>query len=192
MIFAPWGKWMRNLGLVTVLAVGLALGACKHHKREYVPPPSPFDGMTAITLDAGLVEVARRYRPDPLSIEAQTGTTFDEILEDYAEQRFVPHGGERTFRLVIRDAEIAEVGADRYEASMTVHIQMLDANRTVEGYSLAQASLARGLSPDLSISERAEAWKQLAIDLVMKLDAPLTDEVRNVLGAYIMTVEPAS
>lgn len=183
---------MRKLTiLVLFLAVSL-VAACESRKREYVPPPSPFDDMTPITLDAGLIEVARRYQPDPNSIEARMQVTFDEILEDYAVHRFNPWSGDRTFRLVIRDAEITEVGANQYQAYMFVHIQMLNAARIVEGYSIADASLTQTFPANLTVQERADAWKELTIDLIRQLDGPVTREVRSVLGAYILTVQPAN
>ena len=183
---------MRKLTVVVlILTLGL-VAACENRKREYVPPISPFEDMAPVTLDAGLIEVARRYQPDPTSIEARMRITFDELLEDYAVHRFHPWGGDRTFRLVIRDAEITEVGPNQYQAYMFVHIQMLNAARIVEGYSIADASMTRTLPADLSVEERATAWEELTVDLIRQLDGPVTREVHNVLGAYVLTVQPAN
>jgi hypothetical protein len=186
---------MRRIWLAALLGSGLVLAACTSDSTPKPPPPPEpvFDDLPAIALDAGAVEVARRYR-DPHARATNRLLRAERLqlmAETYAAERFDPWGGPRTFKIVVRRAEINETGGG-YSALMDVDLQMLDADRIVEGYDVSSGTAAIAVPRSASQDEREALLDELAEVLLRSLDEKIQERMNDVFVAYVLKVEPAN
>ena len=185
---------MRIVWLALLLGASLGLSACQSKTPPGPPPPPPvFGDLEPVTLDAGVVEVARRYQdrfandPDNL-LSAQR---LQSMAETYARERFDPWGGPRTFKIVVRRAEINETGGG-YSALMDVDLQMLDSNRIVEGYDISSSTASIQVAESATLEEREAKVTELAEQLMRNLDVKVQQHMGDVFEDYVLTVQPAA
>lgn len=178
---------MRNLWLALLLGAGLVLPGCQSQPAPQAPPQPVFGDLGAVILDAGVIEVARRYQDryaqDPgnlLNVER-----LQLMTEVYAAERFQPWGGERTFKIVVRRAEIYE-NAEGYSARMDADLQMLDGNRIVEGYDISSSRASVSVPDSATLEEREAGLNRLAEALLRSLDVEIQRHMDRVFAAYVL------
>jgi len=161
---------------------------------EPPPPPAPvFGDLGPVILDAGVVEVARRYQD---RVPSQSGSLLNPerlqlMAEVYAAERYQPWGGDRTFKIVVRRAEIGEIGQG-YTAVMDVDLQMLDANRIVEGYDISTSSASVSVPDSATLEQREASLDQLAEALMRSLDVKIQERLDDVFVAYVLERRPGA
>ncbi|MEX1306440.1 MAG: hypothetical protein WEA84_14900 [Rhodovibrionaceae bacterium] len=180
---------MRTVWLALLLGAGLILPGCQSRSMpEPPPPPAPvFGDLGAVILDAGVVEVARRYQD---RLADSSGSLLNPerlqlLAEVYAAERFQPWGGARTFKIVVRRAEISE-NPQGYSALMDIDLQMLDANRIVEGYDISSSSASVSLPDSATLEEREAGLDRLAEALLRSLDVKIQERLDDVFIAYVL------
>jgi hypothetical protein len=186
---------MRIVWLALLLGASLTLSACQSRTPpEPSPPPPPvFGDLQPVVLDAGVVEIARRYQDrfanDPENL--LSASRLQSMAETYAMERFQPWGGPRTFKIVVRRAEINETGGG-YSALMDVDLQMLDANRIVEGYDISSSTASIPVADSATVEEREARITELAEQLMRSLDVKIQQHMGDVFEDYVLTVQPAA
>lgn len=186
---------MGRVWLAALLGGGLLLAACASESTpEPPPPPAPvFGDLPPVALDAGAVEVARRYRDphDKTANRLLSAERLQLMAETYAAERFEPWGGPRTFKIVVRRAEINETGRG-YSALMDVDLQMLDSRRIVEGYDISSSTAAIAVDKAASREEREAMLDELAEVLLRSLDVKIQERMNDVFLAYLLETTPAN
>lgn len=186
---------MRIFWLALLLGASLGLSACQSRTPPGPPPPPPpvFGDLEPVVLDAGVVEVSRRYQ-DRFSNHPGNLLNAERlqlIAETYASERFQPRGGLRTFKIVVRRAEINETGQG-YSALMDVDLQMLDANRIVEGYDISSSTASIAVPGSATLEEREARLDEMAEQLMRNLDVKVQDRMADVFEDYVLRPRTAS
>lgn len=185
---------MRIVWLAMLLGASLGLSACQSSTPPG-PPPSPpvFGDLEPVALDAGTVEVARRYQDRFAGDSGNllSAERLQRMAETYAAERFDPRGGLRTFKIVVRRAEINETG-EGYSALMDVDLQMLDGRRIVEGYDIASSTASIAVPGGASYEEREARITELAEQLLRNLDVKLQRHMGDVFKGYVLGARTAA
>ncbi len=180
---------MRTVWLAYLLGAGLVLSGCQSQSTPAPPPPPEpiFGDLGTVVLDAGVVEVARRYQDRVLAQQDSllNAERLQLMAEVYAEERYQPWGGDRTFKIVVRRAEISETGQG-YSAVMDVDLQMLDGHRIVEGYDISSSSVSVAVAQGASPEQREASLDQLAELLMRSLDVKIQERLDEVFVAYVL------
>ena len=185
---------MRIVWLALPLGAGLGLAACQSATPSGPPPPPPvFGDLPPVALDAGVVEVAQRYQvhyaSDPEHL--LNAERLQLMAETYAAERFDPRGGPRTFKIVVRRAEIYENDSG-YSALMDIDLQMLDADRIVEGYDIASSTASVAVPGSAGRAEREARLAELAERLLRSLDVKVQQHMGEVFKGYLIGARQAA
>jgi hypothetical protein len=194
---------LSRLLLAILLPVsGLALSAC-----ELTPPSRDFPELTyghlaPLRFDVASVEVAQAYQPsaEAPNVELLFPVRPDQAAANWARDRLQAVGASRRMRYTVREAPVIETAletktgltgvvtrdqSERYDASLSVEVEILDDGGRREGSALARVARSVTVAENATLLEREEVWYELTRKLMDDLDTQLEEALKRVFGRYL-------
>ena len=121
-------------------------------------------------------------------------------IQRWAQDRLKPVGRVGSARVVIKDAKVVEVplaidkglaGAFkkeqelRYDAALSVALQILDARGMVQGETVAQATRSRTVAEGITLNERDRALYDISESLARDIDQQMAQLIQSYLGRWV-------
>ena len=195
---------MRHLHLVVAVLATLAVTACQNTKPPMQTLPEiSFANLRPFNLDVGQLEIVSEYVPPGRSpnIEHLMPVSPEAGAQRWAQDRLKPMGRVGYARVVIRDAKVIEVplaidkgltGAFkkeqemRYDATLDVAVQILDARHMVVGETVARSSRSRTVTEGITLNERDRVLYDISESLAKDIDEQMSQLIRNFLGRWVL------
>ncbi len=195
---------MRHLHLVVAVLATLAVTACQNTKPPMQTLPEiSFANLRPFNLDVGQLEIVSEYVPPGRSpnIEHLMPVSPEAAAQRWAQDRLKPMGRDGYARVVIRDAKVIEVplaidkgltGAFkkeqemRYDATLDVAVQILDARHMVVGETVARSSRSRTVTEGITLNERDRVLYDISESLAKDIDEQMSQLIRNFLGRWVL------
>ncbi len=196
---------MRRRILVAVLAaVPFWLGACTTPAPPRpVYPPITFEDQTPIRLDVSEVTVMLKYQAPGTSpnVDHLMPARLSDAAQRWPADRLVAAGAGFRVEFAILDASVVAVPlktstgltglvtkdqSERYDAKVAVEMRIVDTLGRVVASARAEAVRSRSVREDVTLSERDQAWYEMAKDIMGELDKQLEQTVKTVLFPYLL------
>ena len=184
------------------LAAAVALAACQ------TPDPTPsysditFAHLAPIKLDVADVDYVDSYVPPraPPNVEHLFPVRPAVVARRWAGERILPVGVTRIARITLVDARVVETALDtggglegafttdqseRYDATVELHIEIVNSLGNVEGQAKAVAHRARTVPEDITLNERDQVWFELTEAVMRELDTEITATITRYLAKYL-------
>jgi hypothetical protein len=181
---------------------GLALSAC-----ELAPPSGDFPELTyghlaPLRFDVASVEVEQAYQPssEAPNVELLFPRRPDQAAANWGRDRLQAVGASRLMRYTVREAPVVEVAletqsgltgvvtrdqSERYEARLTVEVEILDDSGRQEGNAMARVARSVTVAENATLHEREEVWYELTRKLMDDMNAQLEDTLKRVFARYL-------
>ncbi|RAU21771.1 hypothetical protein CU669_10685 [Paramagnetospirillum kuznetsovii] len=195
---------MRQLRLLVVVMAALAATACQNTKPPMQKLPDiSFTSQRPFNLDVGQLEIVSEYVAPGRSpnIEHLMPVSPETAAQRWAQDRLRPMGKTGLARVVIRDARVVEVPLaidkgitgsfkteqeSRYDASLDVAVQILDARQMVIGETVARANRSRTVAEGITLNQRDRVLYDISEGLAKDIDEQMTQLIRNYLGRWVI------
>ncbi len=153
-------------------------------------------------LDVADVDIVNEYRP-PLrlpNVEHLFPMSPGRAAVRWAQDRLRPVGNVRKARFIVRDAAVTETQlalesgvrgaltmeqAHRYEARLSIVIEILSETRGKEAYVEAQAIRTRTLPENATVNERLGMFHAMAQELIADINIQLERNIRRYLTQFV-------
>ena len=193
---------MPALRVAAALLSVLALGACAN---SAVPPALSeitFEHLGSFQLDVAQIEVLDEYVPPfkPPYVEHIFTTSPATVAARWGRDRLKAVGTSRKARFIVRDASVAKTlleiedgleGAlttdqsERYQARLSVVIDIVSEERGREAYVEASAVRVRSVPEDATLNERQRLFHAMTEGLMADLNAALERNILEHLNKYV-------
>jgi len=195
---------MRHLRLVVAVLATLAVTACQNTKPPMQELPAiSFANLRPFNLNVGQLEIVSEYVSPGRSpnVEHLMPVSPEAAAQRWAQDRLKPMGRDGYARVVIRDAKVIEVplavdkgitGAFkteqemRYDATLNVAVQILDARHMVVGETVATASRSRTVAQGITLNERDRVLYDISESLAKDIDGQMSQLIPNFLNRWVM------
>jgi len=195
-----WSK--PALRVAAALLSVLALGACANSAAPPALPEITFQHLGSFQLDVAQIEVLDEYVPPlkPPYVEHLFSTSPATVAARWGRDRLKAVGTSRKARFIVRDASVSETlleieegleGAlttdqsERYQAQLSVVIDIVSEERGREAYVEASAVRARSVPEDATLNERQRLFHAMTEDLMADLNVALERNILEHLGKYV-------
>lgn len=192
----------RLLVAVLLSVAGLALSAC-----ELTPPTGDFPELTyghlaPLRFDVASVEVEQAYQPssEPPNVELLFPVRPDQAAANWGRDRLQAVGTARRMRFIVREAPVVETAletksglagvvtrdqSERYEARLTVEVEVLDDGGQMEGSAMARVARSVTVTENATLHEREEVWYELTQKLMSDMNTRLEETLKRVFFRYL-------
>lgn len=195
---------MRHLRLVVAVAATLAIAACQNTQPPMQKLPEiSFAHLRPIQLDVGQLEIVSEFASPGRSpnIEHLMPVSPEAAAQRWAQDRLRPMGRTGLARVVIRDAKVVEVPLaidkgltgsfkkeqeTRYDASLDVAVQILDARQMVIGETMARATRSRTVAEGITLNQRDRILYDISEGLAKDIDEQMNQLIGNYLGRWVI------
>lgn len=193
----------RHFRLVVAVAAALVVGACQNAKPPMQKLPEiSFANLRPFQLDVGQLEIVSEFAAPGRSphVEHLMPVSPEGAAQRWAQDRLRPVGRAGSARVVIKDAKVVEVplaidkglsGAFkkeqeiRYDAALSVAVQILDARGMVQGETVAQATRSRTVAEGITLNERDRVLYDISESLVKDIDQQMAQLIQSYLGRWV-------
>jgi hypothetical protein len=193
----------RHFRLVVAVAAALVVGACQNAKPPMQKLPEiSFANLRPFQLDVGQLEIVSEFVTPGRSphVEHLMPVSPEGAAQRWAQDRLKPVGRVGSARVVIKDAKVVEVplaidkglsGAFkkeqeiRYDAALSVAVQILDARGMVQGETVAQATRSRTVAEGITLNERDRVLYDISESLVKDIDQQMAQLIQSYLGRWV-------
>ncbi|BAE49123.1 hypothetical protein [Paramagnetospirillum magneticum] len=193
----------RHFRLVVAVVAALTASACQNAKPPMQKLPEiSFANLRPFQLDVGQLEIVSEFVATGRAphIEHLMPVSPEGAAQRWAQDRLKPVGRTGTARVVIKDAKVVEVplaidkgisGAFkkeqelRYEAALSVAIQILDQRGMIQGETMAQASRSRTVAEGITLNERDRVLYDISESLVKDIDQQMAQLIQGYLGRWV-------
>ncbi|CAA7612971.1 hypothetical protein [Magnetospirillum sp. SS-4] len=194
----------RHLRLMVVVAATLTASACQNAAPPMQKLPEiSFTHLRPFHLDVGQMEIVSEYVSPGRApnIEHLMQTSPATAAQRWAQDRLKPMGRAGTARVVIKDAKLTETGLAtdtgltgafkkeqelRYEGSLEVAVQVLDARHMVVGETVARATRSRTLVEGATLNQRDQAQHEISEALAKDIDEQMTQLIGSYLNRWLI------
>lgn len=187
---------------IVVVALGM-LGACDVNLPDNKMPEIDYTSRMPYEINVGQLEIVNSYNAPGRApnIDHQMGLSPESELKRWAQSRLQPMGTEGSGRYTILDASMTETpvktesGIDtlfkkqaiaRYDVSLRVTLQILDATRAVKGEVTASSKHYRTILEGATVHEREKAQAELLKNAMGDIDAQMDKGVRGHLQQWLI------
>ncbi|MDH3596352.1 MAG: hypothetical protein OEU09_20230 [Rhodospirillales bacterium] len=192
----------RLLVAMLLPVAGLALAAC-----ELTPPSGDFPELTyghltPLRFDVASVEVEQAYQPssEAPNVELLFPVRPGQAAANWGRDRLQAVGTSRRMRYIVREASVIETAlettsgltgvvtrdqSERYEARLTVEVEILDDGGRTEGNAMARVVRSITVPENATLHEREEVWYQLTQKLMNDMNTQLEDTLKRILFRYL-------
>jgi hypothetical protein len=195
-----WSK--PALRVAAALLSVLALGACANSAAPLALPEITFQHLGSFQLDVAQIEVLDEYVPPlkPPYVEHLFSSSPANVAVRWGRDRLKAVGTSRKARFIVRDAPVSETPLDveeglegalttdqseRYQARLSVLIEIVSEERGREAYVEASAVRVRSVPEDTTLNERQRLFHAMTGDLMADLNAALERNILEHLGKYV-------
>jgi hypothetical protein len=193
----------RHFRLMVAVAAALVVGACQNAKPPMQKLPEiSFANLRPFQLDVGQLEIVSEFVTPGRSphVEHLMPVSPEGAAQRWAQDRLKPVGRVGSARVVIKDAKVVEVplaidkglaGAFkkeqeiRYDAALSVAVQILDARGMVQGETVAQATRSRTVAEGITLNERDRVLYDISESLVKDIDQQMAQLIQSYLGRWV-------
>ncbi len=195
----PVSRLLLTLALVSGVPL---LAACETTLPSANFPVPTYDHLAPLRFNVAAIDIERAFEPSAESphVELLFPVRPDEAAASWARGRLVAGGQARRLRFLVRDASVVEVeleqsggltGAftteqsERYEATLSVEVELLDETRNVLGRATAGVKRTITVPEDASLIEREKTWYELTRQLTDDLGAQLEKTLKSAFFKYL-------
>jgi len=197
----------RFAAFATLLLTGILVVACSS-----APPPPPrfadirFTARPPIVLQASSVDVHDEYEPpfQPPFVEQTFPIPPARAAANWARDRLKaadPASPQRV-RVTITDASVKEIDlrrtpglrgtfttdqAQRYDASIALHVDLLDDHGQVLRSVTASATRSRSVPEDITMNDRDRVFYEMTEQMMQDLDQDLETKIRGSFSPFIVS-----
>ena len=194
----------RHFRLVAVVQTALAASACQNTKPPMQKLPEiSFANLRPFRLDVGQLEIVSEYVAPGRSpnVEHLMPVSPEGAAQRWAQDRLKPMGRAGFARVLIKDAKVVEVALAtdkglsgafkkeqeaRYDASLQVAVQILDARHMVVAETIAQATRSRTVPEGMTLNERDRILYDISESLAKDIDQQMSQLIPNYLGRWLV------
>ena len=194
----------RHFRLVAVVLTALAASACQNTKPPMQKLPEiSFANLRPFRLDVGQLEIVSEYVAPGRSpnVEHLMPVSPEGAAQRWAQDRLKPMGRAGFARVLIKDAKVVEVALAtdkglsgafkkeqeaRYDASLQVAVQILDARHMVVAETIAQATRSRTVPEGMTLNERDRILYDISESLAKDIDQQMSQLIPNYLGRWLV------
>ncbi|MCW3473381.1 hypothetical protein [Limobrevibacterium gyesilva] len=176
---------------IAVLALGLLLTACGGDTSPSFTPLS-YDYLNKIKLNVARIDIDDNWVPrgSARHVEYLAPTRPVAALRQMAEDRLVPGGTSGKALFVIDDASLIQ-SRTLYEASFTVHLDLLNEDGSRRGTATAKVHGARPIGDDDPDSVRNDLY-ELERKMMDDMNVELEYQIGRALRDQLQTTSPAA
>lgn len=185
---------------IVILLSVIAVSACSTTNEPELYPDITFDELSAINVDAAMVDVQMVYRPPSRSphVEHLTPVSFETALNTWTDKRFVTlTSSENRIVVKVQQASIIEEplaiqggvsGALKkeqefeYESVLEVTIQIIGLNDDVLNELTSRVWQRRTVTEGASAYEKRKIWLDIVENAIIELDTQLEPRLRQYFG----------
>ncbi len=174
--------------LLTAALISLSLAGCAAKDEPMVMYPRVnYDYLTKLELNVASIDIDDSKQPnaDNRDISLLAPITPTMALRQMAKDRLVPTGATGHAAFVVDSAKILRV-RDHYEGSMTVHLEITNADGTSSGYAGASVSRSNSFEKDSPNAVRADL-NTLVTQMMSDMNAEFEFQVRRSLHSYLQS-----
>ena len=193
---------MRSLPRRAALLLAFLVAGCTSAPEPPAYPGIRFTDKPPIRLDVARVEVVQTYR-SPLkapNVEQLFPVRPSDAARQWAHDRLRAGGTTGRAEAVISDASATETAlkrtegirgafttdqAERYDATITISVHILDSLGNELANASATARYSRTVAEDVTLNEREREWYRMTTAMMDALDEALEGEMRKSLAAYL-------
>jgi hypothetical protein len=194
----------RHLRLMVIVATALVASACQNAAPPMQKLPDiSFSHLRPFQIDVGQLEIVSEYASPGRApnIEHLMQTAPAAAAQRWAQDRLKPMGRAGIARVVIKDGAVTETGLAtdkglsgafkkeqelRYEGTLEVAVQILDARQMVIGETVARATRSRTLVEGATLNQRDQAQHEITEALAKDIDEQMTQLIRSYLGRWLI------
>lgn len=188
--------------LIPLICLTLFLGACSPSSQ--LPEPIGLAYLTnkPLRLNVARVEVIKKYQSSstPPHVENDLPMPPVAMIQQWVQDRLLPMGKTGYAVVTIEDASVIEASlpgtkgfkgmftvdqSERYDAKMSVKIEIFDDAGNAKGFAYARAQGSRTVGENLTLGQRRKVWIVMMEKIMNNLDEELDRNVKSYLSQYI-------
>lgn len=188
--------------LLSFIGLAFFLVACSPAARLPEPLGLAYLARSPLSLNVARVEVVKKYQSSskPPHVENDFPVPPVAMIQQWTQDRLLPIGKTGYAVVTIEEASVIETSlkktrgvqsfftvdqSERYDADLSVRIEIFDDLGNSKGFSYARAKGARTVAENLSLGGRRKVWIHMMESLMNTLDEELERNVRANLGSYL-------
>lgn len=192
---------MRFYSLFFVAIVGLS--GCSPSPRLPEPVGLTYLAEKPLHLSVSRVEVVKRYKSSstPPHVENDMPVPPVAMIQQWVQDRLVPVGNSGYAVVTIEEASVIETPlkgtkglqgyftvdqSERYDAKMSVKIEVFDDSGHSKGFAYARAQGSRSVAENLTLGQRRKVWIHMMEKIMNNLDEELNRNVSAYLSQYLV------
>lgn len=193
-------RWAKARAGVLALAI---LAGCTVSVPNQQFPELTYRHLEPIRLAVTQVDIVDRYQPPlaPPNVEHRAPVAPAQAARNWATDRLVATASTpRRAVFTIDEAAIVETALDRttglrgvltkdqserYDATISVRLEIFDANGERAGIATALAKRGRTVSEDVSLNDRKQLWFEMTESLMNDLNREMENNIRVFLGDFV-------
>jgi hypothetical protein len=187
-----------SLAFLTIL-----LAACAPSADLPEPVGLAYLANKPLRLNVARVEVIKKYQSSatPPHVENNFPVPPVAMLQQWVQDRLLPVGKTGYATVTIEEASVIESSlkgtpgfkgmftvdqSERYDANMSVKIEIFDDSGTLKNFAYARTKGARSVAENLTLGQRRRVWIVMMEKIMNSLDAELDLNVRTYLSEYVL------
>ena len=191
---------MRFISIIGLMCV---LAACSSSPQVPEYMGLAYLSQKPLRLNVGRIEVVKQYQSSSQSPHVENDLPMPPVamIHQWTQDRLVPSGKMGYAVVTIEEASVVEIplkgtsGAkawftvdqsERYDAKVSVKIEIFDDAGISKGFAYARAQSSRSVAENLTLAQRRKVWTHMMEKLITHLDAELDFNVKNYLGQYLL------
>ena len=193
---------MLSLPRRAALLLAFVVAGCTSAPKPPTYSEIRFTDKPPIRLDVAKIEIVEAYRPPlkPPNVEHMFPVRPSDAARQWARDRLRAGGTTGRAEAVIRDASATETAlkrtegirgafttdqAERYDATITISVHILDSFGNELANASATARYSRTVAEDVTLNEREREWYRMTTAMMHALDEALEGEMKKSLAAYL-------
>lgn len=190
---------MHRIFLTSLL---ILLAACSSSADLPEPPGLGYLAQQPFRLKVARIEVVKQYQSSSIAphVENEMPMPPAAMIHQWTQDRLVPVGKTGYAVVTIEDASVVETPlkrtsgfqamftvdqSERYDAKVSVKIEIFDDAGNSKGSAYARAQSSRSVAENLTLGQRRKIWIYMIEKLISHLDAELDLNVKSYLGTYL-------
>ena len=192
---------IRRIMAFVVLAV--AISACETPDPRPIYADITFSHLASIKLDVGALDYIQAYTPPAKfpNVDHLFPLRPSKVARGWAEERLEAVGAiSRIARVTLVNASVVGSALDttqgiegvftidqaaRYDATVEIHIEIVNSQGVVEGQASAVAQRSRTAPEQITLNERDQLWFELTEAVMADLDRELEATIGKYLSKYV-------
>jgi hypothetical protein len=180
----------------------LILSACELTPSSGTFAELTYSHLAPLRFDVASVEVEQTYQPssEPPNVELLFPVRPGDAAANWGRDRLQAVGASRRMRYIVREAPVTETAletktgvsgvvttdqSERYEAHLTVEVEILDDGGRMEGNAMARVARSITVPENATLHEREEVWYLLTQKLMNDMNTQLEDTLQRIFFRYL-------